>query len=124
MFCGTDHHSFLHPTQPHTHNTFLFKQLHEFDELRFDVRSQDCSYFLRTNTVEEKNDWVDAIEANKVHSVWIKGVCNEIVFISKKFLLDNGFDEPIEVMRRQGSILSLSALSQTSNTSVKVNLQV
>ena len=67
---------------------------------------------------------MDAIEANKVHSVWIKGVCNEIVFISKKFLLDNGFDEPIEVMRRQGSILSLSALSQTSNTSVKVNLQV
>eukprot|EP00731_Ephydatia_muelleri_P016776 Em0009g1200a len=75
--------------------------LHEFDELRFDVRTQDCSYFLRTTTVEEKAEWVEAIEANK------------------KFLLDKGFDEPLDVMRRQGSILSLSALSQTSTTSMK-----
>ena len=41
-------------------------QLHEFDELRFDVRTQDCSYFLRTTTVEEKAEWVEAIEVNKV----------------------------------------------------------
>ena len=46
-------------------------QLHEFDELRFDVRTQDCSYFLRTTTVEEKAEWVEAIEANKVQPVQV-----------------------------------------------------
>lgn len=80
--------------------------LHEFDELRFDVRTQDCSYFLRTSTVEEKTEWVEAIEANK------------------KFLLDKGFNPPLDVMRRQGSVLSLSALSQTSTTSMKSNHNV
>ena len=42
-------------------------------------------------------------------------------FVLKKFLLDKGFDEPLDVMRRQGSILSLSALSQTSTTSMKAS---
>lgn len=41
-------------------------QLHEFDELRFDVRAHDCSYFLRATSVHEKDQWVEAIEANKV----------------------------------------------------------
>ena len=41
-------------------------QLHEFDELRFDVRVHDCTYFLRASTVEEKQSWIDTIEANKV----------------------------------------------------------
>jgi collagen type IV alpha-3-binding protein len=41
-------------------------QLHEFDELRFDVRAHDCTYFLRAATVEEKEAWVESIEANKV----------------------------------------------------------
>ena len=41
-------------------------QLHEFDELRFDVRAHDCSYFLRATSVHEKDQWVEAIEANQV----------------------------------------------------------
>ena len=45
---------------------FLCPQLHEFDELRFDIRAHDCTYFLRASSVEEKNSWVEAIEANKV----------------------------------------------------------
>lgn len=40
-------------------------QLHEFDELRFDIRAHDCSYFLRASSVHEKDRWVEAIEANK-----------------------------------------------------------
>ena len=46
--------------------SFLFLQLHEFDELRFDIRAHDCTYFLRASTVEEKDSWVEAIEANRV----------------------------------------------------------
>ena len=44
----------------------LCLQLHEFDELRFDIRAHDCTYFLRASTVEEKDSWVEAIEANRV----------------------------------------------------------
>lgn len=47
-------------------NNYPFLQLHEFDELRFDVRVHDCTYFLRASTVEEKQGWIDSIEANKV----------------------------------------------------------
>ena len=46
-------------------NGYCF-QLHEFDEMRFDVRVHDCTYFLRASTVEEKQSWIDTIEANKV----------------------------------------------------------
>ena len=41
-------------------------QVHEFDELRFDIRGHECTYFLRTSSVEEKDSWVEAIEGNKV----------------------------------------------------------
>ena len=41
-------------------------QLHEFDELRFDIRGHECTYFLRASSVEEKESWVEAIEGNKV----------------------------------------------------------
>jgi len=46
--------------------TDTFFQLHEFDDLRFDVRVHDCTYFLRASTTEEKQSWIDGIEANKV----------------------------------------------------------
>lgn len=49
-------------------NGCLF-QLHEFDELRFDIRVHDCTYFLRASSVEEKQSWIDSIEANKVISL-------------------------------------------------------
>lgn len=48
---------------------FLCLQLHEFDELRFDIRAHDCTYFLRASTVEEKDSWVEAIEANRVSHI-------------------------------------------------------
>ena len=43
-----------------------FPQQHEFDELRFDIRAHDCNYFLRASSVQERDSWVEAIEANKV----------------------------------------------------------
>lgn len=45
---------------------FSWVQQHEFDELRFDIRAHDCTYFLRATTVEEKEAWVEAIEGNSV----------------------------------------------------------
>ena len=44
-------------------------QCHEFDELRFDVRVYDNTYFLRATSVQEKQQWIEVIEANKVRCV-------------------------------------------------------
>ena len=41
-------------------------QCHEFDELRFDVRVYDSTYFLRAPSVLDKQQWIEVIEANKV----------------------------------------------------------
>ena len=98
-------------------NGYLF-QLHEFDELRFDIRVHDCTYFLRASSVEEKQSWIDSIEANKVIS--LQHGANSIYLFSfvQKWLVENGFDS--NSMRRQGSILSLSTLSIASTSSFKV----
>ena len=47
---------------------YTYSQVHEFDELRFDIRGHECTYFLRASSVEEKDSWVEAIEGNKVHT--------------------------------------------------------
>ena len=41
-------------------------QVHEFDDVRFDIRAHDCTYFFRASTPEEKQTWIEVIEANKV----------------------------------------------------------
>lgn len=41
-------------------------QLHEFDEVRFDIRAHDCTYFFRARSPEDKHTWIEVIEANKV----------------------------------------------------------
>lgn len=74
--------------------------LHEFDDLRFDIRVHDCTYFFRASTHEEKALWVEVVEENK------------------RYLADAGF--AVSTIRRHGSILSLSAISQTSSSSFKM----
>jgi collagen type IV alpha-3-binding protein len=39
---------------------------HEFDECRFDVSVNDCVWYLRADSVESKQIWVDALESYKV----------------------------------------------------------
>lgn len=73
--------------------------LHEFDQQRFDIRAHDCTYFFRANSVEDKEAWIDAIQNNK------------------KYLMESGFGK-VPIIR-QGSILSLSGLSQASTSSFK-----
>ncbi|KAJ3650104.1 hypothetical protein Zmor_021812 [Zophobas morio] len=38
---------------------------HEFDECRFDVSVNDCVWYLRADSVEAKQIWVDALESYK-----------------------------------------------------------
>lgn len=67
---------------------------HEIDECRFDVCLNDCVWYMRTGTEEEKHQWVDAIEQHKLES---------------------------EGLRRHGSTISLTSntLSTTSGSSFK-----
>ena len=51
-------------------NHFLF-QAHEFDECRFDVSVNDCLWYLRAETSEERQQWINAIELHKVYTVSI-----------------------------------------------------
>lgn len=41
---------------------------HEFDECRFDVSVNDCVWYLRAETSEDKQHWVDILEAFKAES--------------------------------------------------------
>lgn len=99
--------------------------MHEFDELRFDIRAHDCNYFLRAGSVHEKQSWVEAIEANKVSTVIVLPISQSIdchiheMFwvVLQKYVPENGFDNAI---CRQGSVLSLSGMSQASSSSFKV----
>jgi collagen type IV alpha-3-binding protein len=38
---------------------------HEFDEMRFDVAVNDCVWYLRANSVEEREKWICALEAHR-----------------------------------------------------------
>lgn len=43
---------------------------HEFDECRFDVSVNDCVWYLRATTPEERNRWVETLEAYKLDSAY------------------------------------------------------
>lgn len=49
-------------------NNLLFSVLqpHEFDECRFDVSVNDCVWYLRAETKEDRQHWVDILESYKV----------------------------------------------------------
>ncbi|XP_075537899.1 ceramide transfer protein [Dermacentor variabilis] len=65
---------------------------HEFDECRFDVSVNDCVWYLRADGPEERNRWVEALDAYKVDSAY--GSENSL--------------------RRHGSALSLGSTSVSS----------
>lgn len=72
---------------------------HEFDECRFDVSVNDCVWYLRAESAEERQQWVDTLEAYKAESGY--GSENNL--------------------RRHGSSISLAStsLSGTSTSSFK-----
>ena len=90
-------------------------QLHEFDDCRFDVGVSDCVWYLRAQSIEERDRWIDAIEQHRV--------CN--LFFSLDFTLIFGFDfnkkhfndsayGSENSLRRHGSAVSLGSVSMTS----------
>ncbi|XP_054159177.1 ceramide transfer protein-like [Oppia nitens] len=79
-------------------------KLHEFDDCRFDVGVSDCVWYLRAQSIEERNRWVDAIEGHRQHH-------NDSAYSS-----DNS-------LRRHGSAVSLgSVTSVKSNRGLKEKL--
>uniref|UniRef100_A0A1B6ECM8 Ceramide transfer protein n=1 Tax=Clastoptera arizonana TaxID=38151 RepID=A0A1B6ECM8_9HEMI len=72
---------------------------HEFDECRFDVSVNDCVWYLRADTPEDKQYWVDILEA---------------------FKADSGYGSE-NSLKRHGSALSLTSnnLSSASASSFK-----
>uniref|UniRef100_A0A646QCI9 Ceramide transfer protein n=1 Tax=Hemiscolopendra marginata TaxID=943146 RepID=A0A646QCI9_9MYRI len=72
---------------------------HEFDECRFDVSVNDCIWYLRAETAEERHRWVETLETYKAESGY--GSENNL--------------------RRHGSSISLASasLSGTSTSSFK-----
>jgi len=67
-------------------------QSHELDELRFDVSVGDCVWYLRANTVEERERWVAGLEIGR----------REELGGTK--------------LRRQGSAMSLSSTTYSSHS--------
>jgi collagen type IV alpha-3-binding protein len=53
-------------------------QPHEFDECRFDVSVNDCVWYLRADSVESKQIWVDALESYKLESGYGTGSENSL----------------------------------------------
>lgn len=40
--------------------------MHELDDCRFDIKVNDCVWYLRAKTVEERQKWLDNIEEHRV----------------------------------------------------------
>ncbi|XP_077298873.1 ceramide transfer protein isoform X2 [Arctopsyche grandis] len=51
---------------------------HEFDECRFDVSVNDCVWYLRAETKEDRQHWVDILESYKVESGYGTGSENSL----------------------------------------------
>lgn len=72
---------------------------HEFDDCRFDVSVNDCVWYLRATDCDERQKWIDALEAYKAES---------------------GYGSQGD-LRRHGSLISLiSNKSLASTSSFKV----
>ncbi|XP_058940888.2 ceramide transfer protein-like [Pocillopora verrucosa] len=70
-------------------------QPHEFDECRFDVSVNDCMYYLRAPDIEERQKWVNGLEAVKA--------------------AESGYGSESS-LRKGGSMLSLSSVTSLSTT--------
>lgn len=62
---NTQHHFYYFTSKLQTCPYF---QAHEFDPCRFDVAVNDCAWYLRADTPEEKEQWLEALTASKVCS--------------------------------------------------------
>jgi collagen type IV alpha-3-binding protein len=79
----------------------LCLQAHEFDESRFDVNVTDNVYYLRAESPEERQKWLDALDTTKA------------------LLADSGYgsDTPRSLSRYSSKVSLNSMLSQQSSSS-------
>ena len=49
-----------------SHFSLVFFQAHEFDDCRFDVGINDCLWYLRASSSEERQKWISMMELHKV----------------------------------------------------------
>jgi len=68
---------------------------HELDDCRFDIRVNDCVWYLRAKTVEERHLWLNILEEQRAES---------------------GYGSQTS-LRRHGSMLSLNSVASVSITS-------
>jgi len=47
-------------------SSLFFFQPHQFDECRFDVSVNDCMWYLRANSEDDRSRWISAIELHRV----------------------------------------------------------
>ncbi len=53
-------------------NVFVNFKPHELDDCRFDIRVNDCVWYLRAKTVEERQMWLNILEEQRVLNHLIK----------------------------------------------------
>ncbi|CAH0551722.1 unnamed protein product [Brassicogethes aeneus] len=51
---------------------------HEFDECRFDISVNDCVWYLRADSIESKQSWVEVLESYKIESGYGTGSENSL----------------------------------------------
>lgn len=65
---------------------------HDLDDCRFDIRVNDCCWYLRANTVEDRQRWLEVLEEHKAES---------------------GYGSQTS-LRRHGSLLSINSTASLS----------
>lgn len=80
----------------------IFIKAHDLDDCRFDIRVNDCVWYLRAKTTEERQKWVEILEEYKVES---------------------GYGSQTS-LRRHGSLLSLNSTASASVASTGSNKRV
>ncbi len=74
----------------------LFFKTHELDDCRFDIKVNDCVWYLRAKTVEERQQWLEALDEQRNDAIGGSG---------------NG------QLRKHGSLLSINSTVSASVTS-------
>ncbi|XP_033749928.1 ceramide transfer protein-like isoform X2 [Pecten maximus] len=76
---------------------------HQFDECRFDVTVNDCVWYLRSGSEEERLQWINAIDLHRVfHNIEVEA--------------ESGYGSENN-LRRHGSMISLTSAASLSTAS-------
>lgn len=107
----------------HTHTT----QSHEFDECRFDVAVNNCVWYLRAETPEDKTHWIEVLQSYKVNQLLALNILIDKqieLFFSFFFSKAPAGSFDLASLRRHGSAVSLQSNSiQMFSSNVNTSLR-